>query len=173
VCNLGSLVGNQNRRREAADLFEQNLDALDGYRPAADIVLQYRANYANQLLLLGEGQKAVEILTDVAGIFDQAFGPQQMNTLQAKHMLANALVGIGKIEEAGAIYREIQGPLKLKVGPTHSLSIANAFKLVALLHHTGRTAEACALSKEYFGSPPDAALVEKAAGPGEKLPDCP
>lgn len=173
VSNLGSLLGDQNRRRDAVELFEKNLYVLKGFPPTTDIVLHYRANYANQLLILGEAQKASEILADVSAVFHRAYGPEQMNTLQAKHLLANSLVGLGRLDDAAAVYREIQTPLKLKVGASHSLTLANAFKLIALLHQTGHAAEACELSKEYFGSPPDAALVEKAAGPGEKLPDCP
>lgn len=173
VNNLGSLIGEQNRRQEAADLFKNHLDALKNVPNNTDGALNFQANYANQLLMLGEGRKAVEILQDVKETYRREFGPTQMNTLQISHMLANALYGIGELEQAIALLREIQSPLKEKIGSTHGTTLGNAFKLVTLLHQTGRIDEACNLSTEYFGNPPDPELVEKGSGPGERLPPCP
>jgi tetratricopeptide (TPR) repeat protein len=173
VCNLGMILGDQNRRREAADLFEQHLDALEGIRPTGDIVLNYRANYANQLLILGDTEAALEIYRDVVGIFLRAYGPTQMNTLQAKHILATALYTLDQMEEAAAVYREIQEPLASTLGASHTYTLSNALRLVRSLHRLGRIDESCAISTEYFGNPPDPELVKKASGPNELLPPCP
>lgn len=171
--NLATLIGESGRRREAADLFEQNMSALNGFAPSADAVLGYRSNYANQLIHLGQIEKAEEILRDVANLFSTYYNEGHGETFVAKQRLANALIASGKIAEAEGLLQEVLHPLAQIFGPQHPTTLGTAFKLVCLLHHQNRPEEGCAVSTQFFGNPPDLELVKKGSGPGELLPPCP
>ena len=173
VNNLASGIGHQGRKKEAAELFEKYFNELDHYKPSELPVLHYRANYANQLLTLGESEKSAAIFRDVVDIHMKARGPDHGDTLLAKHQLANALGTTENFTETEALYREILPSLEKKFGRNHSLTLGTAFKLVCLLHDLNRPEEGCAISTAFFGNPPDPELVKNGSGPGERLPPCP
>ncbi len=173
VNNLAALVGERGGYRKAADLFEQNLDALKGFNPTTDFVLHYRSNYANQLFHLGQVEKAETILRDVAKIYSTSYHADHAETLMAQQRLANVLMAQGKTAEAEILFRNILPPLTQQIGQNHPFTLGTAFKLVCLLHNENRPEEGCAISTEYFGNPPDPELVKKGSGPGELLPPCP
>jgi tetratricopeptide (TPR) repeat protein len=173
VNNLGALLGESNRRQEAADLFEANREALQYSHPHSEQVLHYRANHANQLLFLGKTPEATNIFREVTEAFKVSWGHDHTETLMAKQRLAKALMFIGENAEAELLLREILNPLADRIGRQNPFTLGTAFKLVCLLHNVGRPEEGCAVSAEYFGSPPDPELVKKGSGPNEVLPPCP
>jgi tetratricopeptide (TPR) repeat protein len=173
VNNLGALLGESNRRQEALDLYERHYEALEPFAHTTPGVLQYRANYANQLLVLGKTDKAIDILREVLETCERTFGSDHVETLMAKHRLANALTAGNDYPEAEHLLREILPGLSQTLGPKHPATLGNAFKLASLLHHLNRPGEGCAISTEFFGNPADPELVKKGSGPGDLLPPCP
>ncbi|MFM8364945.1 MAG: tetratricopeptide repeat protein [Verrucomicrobiota bacterium] len=173
VGNLAALIGDRGRYQESADLLEQNLDTLNGFRPSQDIVLSYRSNYGNQLFHLGQIEKSEEILRDVANLYIKGYYPNHSQTIMAKQRLATVLIATGKTAEAERLFQEVLDPLAKYLGPQHPFTLGTAFKLVYLLHNMNRPEEGCVISAKYFGNPPDPELVKKGSRPGDLLPPCP
>eukprot|EP00741_Cyanophora_paradoxa_P016063 tig00000042_g15507.t1 len=153
VVGLGTLLSQQGRYEEAAEMFEARAgqgalrvrrEALgDGHPDAAGAKL----GLALALRELGRFEEAQTLCEEALEAYRAALGPEHADTAGAMQALALCLRERGEHAAARPLYEEALRARRRAQGPEHPDAASAAVGLAGLLFETGQRAEARALQE--------------------------
>lgn len=146
---VASVLGQQGKGIEAANLLRQQLDIATDYLGLDHkITFNIRMNLGAVLADFGETEAALEVQRSVYTSSAAAFGADGLQTLLTSGNIATLLVETNRMEEAELIYRDNISRLIDKHPDEHNYRLIQQFNLAELLNLLGRYDESRQLAVE-------------------------